>query len=81
MGGVAGGPVAVTPKTLESVLTRMRAIGFRKMEGLGDRLPVPQAAYKILLQKAGIDQISSHRPLDSARWTARIRAIEIRRRA
>ena len=49
----------------------MRAIeAFRKMEGLGDRLPVPQAAYKILLQKAGIDQISSHRPLDTARWPA-----------
>ncbi len=67
---VAGGPVTVTPKTLQSVLTRMRVIGFRKMEGLGDRLPVPQAAYKILLQKAGIDQISSHRPLDAARWPA-----------
>jgi sugar phosphate isomerase/epimerase len=67
---VAGGPVAVTPKTLASVLTRMRGIGFRKMEGLGDRLPVPEPAYKILLQKAGIDQISSHRPLDAARWPA-----------
>jgi sugar phosphate isomerase/epimerase len=65
---VAGGPVTVSPATLQSVLTRMRAIGFRKMEGLGDRLPVPEPAYKTILQKTGIDQIGSHRPLDVARW-------------
>ena len=65
---VAGGPVTVTPQTLESVLTRMHAIGFQMMEGLGDRLPVPERAYKQILQNAGIDQISSHRPLDALRW-------------
>jgi sugar phosphate isomerase/epimerase len=48
----------------------MRAIGFRNMEGLGDRLPEPLPAYKAALQKAGMVQISSHRPLDAARWNA-----------
>ena len=48
----------------------MHAIGFQKMEGLGDRLPVPGRAYQKILQKTGIDQISSHRPLDTRRWNA-----------
>ena len=48
----------------------MHAIGFRNMEGLGDRLPAPVAAYKTALQNAGILQMSSHRPLDRARWNA-----------
>jgi sugar phosphate isomerase/epimerase len=67
---VAGGPVTIAPATLDNVLTRMHAIGFRNMEGLGDRLPAPLPVYKAALQKAGIAQISSHRPLDAARWPA-----------
>jgi sugar phosphate isomerase/epimerase len=67
---VAGGPVTIPLATLDSVLAKMHAIGFRNMEGLGDRLPAPLAAYKTALQKAGIAQMSSHRPLDRARWNA-----------
>jgi sugar phosphate isomerase/epimerase len=67
---VAGGPVAISQATLDSVFARMHAIGFRNMEGLGDRLPAPLAAYGTLLAKDGLDQIGSHRPLDAARWNA-----------
>jgi sugar phosphate isomerase/epimerase len=67
---VSGGPVTIPLLTLDSVLAKMRAIGFRSMEGLGDRLPAPLASYKTALRKAGIAQMSSHRPLDSARWNA-----------
>ncbi len=67
---VAGGPVAVPAAALEPIFTKMHAIGFRNMEGLGDRLPAPLPAYKAALQKTGLIQFSSHRPLDAAHWNA-----------
>ena len=67
---VAGGPVTISPRTLDATLSRLHAIGFRNMEGLGDRLPAPLAAYKALLSKDGLVQDGSHRPLDPARWSA-----------
>lgn len=67
---VAGGPVTISQGTLDTVFTRMHAIGFRAMEGLGDRLPAPLPAYQALLAKDGLVQIGSHRPLDAARWNA-----------
>jgi len=67
---VAGGPVTVSEGTLDMVFARMHAIGFRKMEGLGDRLPSSLNEYKALLAKNDLDQIGSHRPLDGARWGA-----------
>ena len=65
---VSGGPVAISPGTLDSTLAKMRAIGFTRMEGLGERLPVPLTDYQKLLRKNGLAQFSSHRPLDRARW-------------
>jgi sugar phosphate isomerase/epimerase len=67
---VSGGPVTIPVATLDSVFARMRRIGFRNMEGLGDRLPAPLSAYKAALAKNGITQISSHRPLDRTHWNA-----------
>ena len=68
---VSSGPVAVpVANAQDSVFARMRRIGFRNMEGLGDRLPAPLPAYKAALAKNGIAQISSHRPLDKANWDA-----------
>ena len=67
---VAGGPVVISAATLDATFARMHAIGFRNMEGLGDRLPAPRPAYQALLIKNGLAQIGSHRPLDEARWNA-----------
>ncbi len=67
---VAGGPVTIPIPTLASTFARMHAIGFRNMEGLGDRLPAPLAAYKAAMRKNGLAQIGSHRPLDKMKWNA-----------
>ena len=67
---VAGGPVVIPEPALDTTFARMHAIGFRNMEGLGDRLPAPRASYQALLAKNGLMQVGSHRPLDSARWSA-----------
>ena len=67
---VAGGPVTISQTTLDATFARLHTIGFRNMEGLGDRLPAPLSAYRGLLSKNDLAQIGSHRPLDSARWNA-----------
>lgn len=67
---VAGRPVTISAETLDTVFARMHAIGFRKIEGLGDRLPAPLDAYNALLVKDGLDQVGSHRPLDQRGWDA-----------
>ena len=67
---VAGGPVVISPRTLDATFAKMRAIGFTNMEGLGDRLPAPLKDYQAALERNGLAQISSHRPLDAARWPA-----------
>ena len=67
---VAGGPVTIPAPALDSTFARMHAIGFRNMEGLGDRLPAPLAAYQAAMRKDGLAQIGSHRPLDKAKWNA-----------
>jgi sugar phosphate isomerase/epimerase len=67
---VAGGPVTISQATLDATFARLHTIGFRNLEGLGDRLPAPLPAYHELLIKNDLAQIGSHRPLDSARWNA-----------